>query len=134
MAESGVILTRVTTLKSSPGKEFMGVDAGFNTLIRPAMYGSYHHILNASAMNNESEKYDVYGPLCESGDIFARDRSIPKVSEGDLLAIMNAGAYGFSMASNYNSRPRPAEVMVLAGESRLIRRREGFDDLLRGQV
>jgi len=134
VAESGVILTRVTTLKSSPGKEFVGVDAGFNTLIRPAMYGSYHHILNASGMNNQIQTYDVYGPLCESGDIFARDRAIPKVREGDLLAIMNAGAYGFSMASNYNSRPRPAEVMVLAGESRLVRKRETMGDLLQGQV
>ncbi|MGW8181309.1 MAG: diaminopimelate decarboxylase, partial [bacterium] len=134
VAESGVILTRVTTLKSSPGRMFAGVDAGFNTLIRPAMYGSYHHILNASAMNGAPQKYDVYGPLCESGDLFARDREIPAIKEGDLLAIMNAGAYGFSMASNYNSRPRPAEVLVLAGESRLVRKREDLGDLLRGQL
>jgi diaminopimelate decarboxylase len=134
VAEAGVILTRITTLKSSPGKEFVGVDAGFNTLIRPAMYGSYHHILNASGMNNPIQNYDVYGPLCESGDIFARDRPIPLVREGDLLAIMNTGAYGFSMASNYNSRPRPSEVMVLAGESRLVRKRETMSDLLKGQV
>jgi diaminopimelate decarboxylase len=133
VAESGVILTRVTTLKNSPGKMFTGVDAGFNTLIRPAMYGSYHHILNASAMDGLPEKYDVYGPLCESGDLFARDREIPTINEGDLLAIMNTGAYGFSMASNYNSRPRPAEVLVLAGEPRLIRKREEFSDLLKGQ-
>ena len=102
-------------------------------MIRPALYGSYHHILNASAMNNPQQKYDVYGPLCESGDLFARDRDISAVSEGDVLAIMNAGAYGFSMASNYNSRPRPAEVVVMAGESRLVRRREMFKDLLKGQ-
>jgi diaminopimelate decarboxylase len=113
---------------------FAGVDAGFNTLIRPAMYGSYHHILNATSMNGAPRKYDVYGPLCESGDIFARDRDISTIKEGDLLAIMNAGAYGFSMASNYNSRPRPAEVIVLAGESRLVRKREDFSDLLKGQV
>ena len=134
VAESGVILMRVTTLKSSPGRMFAGVDAGFNTLIRPAMYGSYHHILNASAMNGAPQKYDVYGPLCESGDLFARDREIPAIKEGDLLAIMNAGAYGFSMASNYNSRPRPAEVLVLAGESRLVRKREDIGDQLRGQI
>jgi len=133
VAESGVILTRVTTLKSNPGRVFVGVDAGFNTLIRPAMYGSYHHILNASAMNNQTQKYDVYGPLCESGDIFARDRDIPTVCEDDLLAIMNAGAYGFSMSSNYNSRTRPAEVGVMAGEARLIRRRETLEGLLKGQ-
>ena len=133
VAESGVLLTRVTTLKSSPGKTFIGVDAGFNTLIRTAMYGSYHHILNAGGMNNHPQNYDVYGPLCESGDLFARDRPIPEVNEGDLLAIMNAGAYGFSMASNYNSRPKPAEALVMAGESRLIRERETMSDLLRGQ-
>ena len=134
VAESGVILTRVTTLKSSPGKLFVGVDAGFNTLIRPAMYGSYHHIVNASGMSNPPKQYDVYGPLCESGDIFARDRDIQEIGEGDVLAIMNAGAYGFSMASNYNSRPRPAEVLVFAGEYRVIRRRESLGDLLQGQV
>ena len=133
VAESGVILTRVTTLKSSPGKVFVGVDAGFNTLIRPALYGSYHHILNSGALNNKPKKYDVYGPLCESGDLFARDLEISEVKEGDVLAIMNAGAYGFSMSSNYNSRPRPAEVIVLAGESRLVRRRETLEDLLKGQ-
>jgi diaminopimelate decarboxylase len=133
VAESGVILTGVTTLKSSPGRVFVGVDAGFNTLIRPVLYGSYHHILNASSMNNPSQKYDVYGPLCESGDLFARDRDIAEVSEGDVLAIMNAGAYGFSMSSNYNSRPRPAEVLVMAGESRLVRRRETLEDLFKGQ-
>ena len=134
VAESGVILTRVTTLKSTPGKTFVGVDAGFNTLIRPAMYGSYHHIINASGLNNPVKTYDVYGPLCESGDIFARGREIQEIEEGDLLAIMNAGAYGFSMASNYNTRLRPAEVLVFAGESRIIRKRESMDDLLRGQV
>ena len=133
VAESGVILTRVTTLKNSPGKVFAGVDAGFNTLIRPAMYGAYHHILNASALDKAPQKYDIYGPLCESGDLFARDREITTIKEGDLLAIMNAGAYGFSMASNYNSRPRPAEVLVSTGESRLVRKREEFSDLLRGQ-
>lgn len=133
VAESGVLLTRVTTLKSSPGKLFAGVDAGFNTLVRPAMYGSYHHILNASAMNKTPRKYDVYGPLCESGDLFTRDRLIPEISEGDLLAIMNAGAYGFSMSSQYNSRPRPAEVSVMAGEHRVIRERETLQDLLKGQ-
>jgi diaminopimelate decarboxylase len=133
VAESGIILTRVTTLKMSPGKTFVGVDAGFNTLIRPAMYGSYHHIHNASRLNNDFHVYDVYGPLCESGDIFARGRSISKIEEGDLLAIMNTGAYGFSMASNYNSRLKPAEVILKAGKPRVIRERETLKDLLRGQ-
>ena len=134
VAEAGVILTRVTTLKSSPGKEFVGVDAGFNTLIRPAMYGSYHHIHSASGLDEPVQEYTVYGPLCESSDIFARDRVIPKVEEGDLLAIMNAGAYGFSMSSHYNSRPKAAEVIAMDDESRLIRERETLDDLLRGQM
>ncbi len=134
VAESGVLLTRVTTLKSSPGKEFVGVDAGFNTLVRPAMYGSYHQIHSASGLDEPTQAYTVYGPLCESGDIFARDRVIPKVEEGDLLAIMNAGAYGFSMSSHYNSRPKAAEVMAMDGESRLIREREALQDLLRGQM
>jgi len=133
VAESGVLLTRVTTLKHNPERKFVGVDAGFNTLVRPAMYGSYHHILAASAMNAPEEVVDIYGPLCESGDLFARDRGLPQVSEGALLAIMNAGAYGFSMASRYNSRPLPAEVMVRDGEARLIRERETLGDLLRGQ-
>jgi len=133
VAESGILLTRVTTLKQSPGREFVGVDAGFNTLVRPAMYGSYHHILNASGIDRPEKPYDVYGPLCESGDIFTRNRQISEVKEGDVLAIMNAGAYGYSMSSNYNSRPRPAEVMVFAGESRIIRERETLKDLLHGQ-
>ena len=134
VAEAGVLLTRVTTVKHNPQRKFIGVDAGFNTLIRPAMYGSYHQILAASAMNAPEEIVDVYGPLCESGDLFARGRSIPRVSEGSLLAIMNAGAYGFSMASSYNSRPLPAEVMVKDGEARLIRERETLADLVRGQI
>ncbi len=133
VAEASVLLTRVTTVKRNPKRKFVGVDAGFNTLVRPAMYGSYHHILAASAMDAPEEVVDVYGPLCESGDLFARDRRLPQVSEGALLAIMNAGAYGFSMASRYNSRPLPAEVMVGDGEARLIRGRETLGDLLGGQ-
>lgn len=134
VAAAGVLLTRVTTVKSSPGKEFVGVDAGFNTLIRPAMYGSYHHIHSASGLDEPVQEYTVYGPLCESGDIFARDRALPHVTEGAVLAIMNAGAYGFSMSSHYNSRPKAAEVIVKGGEARLIRERETLQDLLRGQI
>jgi diaminopimelate decarboxylase len=133
VAESGVLLTQVTTLKNVLGKMFLGVDAGFNTLIRPAMYGSYHHILAACCLNQNSERYDVYGPICESGDILAKDRLIPKVSEGDVLAIMNTGAYGYAMSSQYNSRPRAAEVMVKERQYNLIRKRETFQDLLKGQ-
>jgi diaminopimelate decarboxylase len=132
VADAGVLLTRATTLKDNPFRRYVGVDAGFNTLVRPIMYGSYHEILNASNLNGEEGVYDVYGPLCESGDVFARDRPIPHPKEGDLLAIMNAGAYGFSMSSQYNSRPRAAEVMVLGGEASLVRNRESLEDLVRG--
>jgi diaminopimelate decarboxylase len=133
VADSGILLTKITTTKLISGKTFLGVDAGFNTLIRPAMYGSYHHILAASGLDQPLENYDVYGPLCESGDFFARNRNIPRVSEGEILAIMDAGAYGYSMSSQYNSRPRAAEVMVNKSEHRLIRSRETLKDLIRGQ-
>lgn len=134
VAEAGVLLTKVNTVKVTPFKRFLGVDAGFNMLVRPAMYGSYHHILVANKLNLPAEcECDVCGPLCESGDVFAGFRPLPKVSEGDLLAILNTGAYGFSMSSQYNSRPRAAEVLVKNGESALVRERETFEDLLRGQ-
>ena len=134
VCDAGILLTRVNTLKVTPFKKFVGVDAGFNVLIRPAMYGSYHPIVVANKLNEpEEEIYDVAGPLCESGDILARDRRLPKIVEGDLLAILNAGAYGFSMSSQYNSRPRCAEVLVKGGEYALIREREKMEDLLKGQ-
>jgi diaminopimelate decarboxylase len=134
VAEAGILLTRVNMIKRTPFRIFVGVDAGFNTLIRPAMYGSYHHILVVNKLDHAlTEEYDVVGPLCESGDIFASGRVLPKLSEGDLLAILNAGAYGFSMASQYNSRPRPAEVLVREGHYELIRERETLQDLLKGQ-
>lgn len=134
ICDAGILLTRVNTIKVTPFKKFIGVDAGFNTLIRPAMYGSYHPIVVANRLNDPlKETYDVVGPLCESGDILARDRLLPEVYEGDLLAILNAGAYGFSMSSQYNSRPRCAEVLVKDGKYALIRDRESLDDLIRGQ-
>ncbi|MEM1530606.1 MAG: diaminopimelate decarboxylase [Candidatus Bathyarchaeia archaeon] len=134
VCDAGILLTRVNTVKITPYKKFIGVDAGFNTLIRPAMYGSYHPIIVANKLNEpESEMYDVAGPLCESGDLLARDRLLPEIQEGDLLAILNAGAYGFSMSSQYNSRPRCAEVLVKDGKYSLIRERETLDDLIRGQ-
>jgi diaminopimelate decarboxylase len=134
VAESCILLTRVNTVKITPYKKFVGVDAGFNTLIRPAMYGSYHHILVANRLNEAlTEKYDVVGPLCESGDVLAKDRPLPTISEGDLLVILNAGAYGYSMSSQYNSRPRAAEVLVKDGHYELVRERETFQDLIRGQ-
>ncbi len=134
VCDAEVLLTRVNTLKVTPFKKFIGVDAGFNTLIRPAMYGSYHPIVVANKLGMaEEETYDVAGPLCESGDLLAKNRRLPRICEGDLLAILNAGAYGFSMSSQYNSRPRPAEVIVKNGEYALIRQREDFESLLIGQ-
>lgn len=135
VCDAGVLLTTVNTVKVTPFKKFVGVDAGFNVLIRPAMYGSYHPIVVANRLNSaEEETYDIAGPLCESGDLLARGRRLPRISEGDLLAILNAGAYGFSMSSQYNSRPRPAEVMVRDGEYALVRRRETLEALLTGQA
>jgi diaminopimelate decarboxylase len=134
VAESGIVLTRVNVIKSTPSRKFAGIDAGFNTLMRPAMYGSYHHILVANKLSQPlKEEYDVVGPLCESGDVLASGRMLPQLSDGDLLAILNAGAYGFSMSSQYNSRLRPAEVLVKEDRYELIRKRETLEDLRREQ-
>jgi diaminopimelate decarboxylase len=134
VCDASILLTRVNTVKVTPFKRFVGVDAGFNTLVRPTMYGSYHHVLVANKMDApEKETYDVAGPVCESGDLLARDRRLPKVEEEDLLAILNAGAYGYAMSSQYNSRPRAAEVLVKDGKCAVIRKRETLDDLIGGQ-
>ncbi len=133
VADAVLLLAEVNTVKKTPFRTFLGVDAGFNDLVRPAMYGSYHMILNASNMTGPLEKVDIVGPLCESGDIFARDRELPRTKEGDVLAILNAGAYGYSMSSQYNSRPRAAEVLVMNGETALVRKRETFHSLVAGQ-
>jgi diaminopimelate decarboxylase len=124
VAEAGTLLATVTDVKRTPFHAFVGVDTGFNHLLRPAMYGSYHHILNASRVNGEEQVVCLAGNLCESGDLLARDRAVTECHEGDTIAILSAGAYGFSMSSNYNARPRPAEVMVCAGRARVIRPRE----------
>ncbi len=134
VGDASILLTTVNTVKITPSKKFVGVDAGFNTLVRPTMYGSYHPILVAnklSAVNKET--YDVVGPICESGDALAKDRALPLVGEGDLLAVLNAGAYGFSMSSQYNARPRAAEVMIRQGKPVVIREREQLDNLTSGQ-
>jgi diaminopimelate decarboxylase len=134
VCDAGVLLTTVNTVKTTPFKKFVGVDAGFNTLIRPTMYGSYHPVLVADKSGSqEEEMYDVVGPICESGDALARDRRLPKIGEGDLLAVLNAGAYGFAMSSQYNARPRAAEVLVKNGKYTLVRERETLEDLLSGQ-
>ena len=134
VADASILLTAVNTIKITPFKKFIGVDAGFNTLVRPAMYGSYHHVVVANKLNAPEEAvYDVVGPICESGDALAKDRRLPTVQEGDLLAVLNAGAYGFSMSSQYNARPRAAEVVVKNGKATLAREREQLDDLVKGQ-
>jgi len=134
VCDASILLTRVNTVKVTPTKKFLGVDAGFNTLIRPAMYGSYHPILVANKLSaTEKETYDVVGPICESGDALAKERKMPNVEEGDVLAILNAGAYGFSMSSQYNARPRAAEVIIRQGKPSIIREREQLDNLTANQ-
>ncbi|MFQ6095496.1 MAG: diaminopimelate decarboxylase [Candidatus Bathyarchaeia archaeon] len=134
VCDACILLTKVNTVKVTPYKKFVGVDAGFNTLIRPVMYGSYHPIILANRLDaSEEEVYDVAGPICESGDLLARNRKLPKVREGDLLAVLNAGAYGYSMSSRYNSRPKCAEVLLKDGSSCIVRERETLEDLLNGQ-
>jgi len=134
VCDASILLTSVNTVKQTPSKKFVGVDAGFNTLVRPTMYGSYHPILVSNKLSKaDKESYDVVGPICESGDVLAKDRQLPKVEEGDLLAILNAGAYGFSMSSQYNSRPRAAEVMIRQGKDVLVRKREELSDLMTNQ-
>ena len=134
VCDASILLTSVNTVKQTPSKKFVGVDAGFNTLVRPTMYGSYHPILVANKLEAaDKETYDVVGPICESGDVLAKDRALPLVEEGDLLAVLNAGAYGFSMSSQYNARPRAAEVMIRQGKAVLVREREQLNGLISSQ-
>ncbi|TRO47565.1 diaminopimelate decarboxylase, partial [Candidatus Bathyarchaeota archaeon] len=134
VSDASILLTAVNTIKVTPFKKFVGVDAGFNTLLRPSMYGSYHHVLVANKLNSPKKQiYDVVGPICESGDVIAKNRQLPIVEEGDLLAILNAGAYGFAMSSQYNSRPRAAEVLIKDKKYFLSRKRETFNSLLLNQ-
>ena len=135
VCDSTVLLTKCVDIKEAGMKKFVGVDAGFNTLIRPAMYDSYHYVAVANKFNKAGvAKYEVVGPICESGDYIAHDRALPEMEEGDIVAVYCGGAYGFSMSSNYNSRPRCAEVLVNNGEAELIREREDFEDLWRHQI
>lgn len=129
IAQAGVLLTRVLSTKANGSKRFVVTDAAMNDLIRPALYGAHHEVLPIREAAGDAQVADLVGPVCESGDFFARDRALA-AETGDLLAILDAGAYGMSLSSNYNTRPRPAEILVEAGEARLIRRRETLDDLL----
>jgi diaminopimelate decarboxylase len=132
VGNAGVLLTRVRYIKQTEHKKFVIVDAGMNDLIRPALYQSYHEIVPVrEALGSARELVDVVGPVCESGDFLAQDRQLPELKEGDLVALMSAGAYGFAMASNYNSRPLPAEALVQGKEFSLIRRRQTMEDLVR---
>ncbi len=134
---AGVLLTSIVYKKSNNGKRFLIVDAAMNDLIRPALYGAYHEIIPVTLHADpvpKSETADIVGPVCETGDFFVRDRALPIVAEGDLLAILDAGAYGMVLASNYNTRPRPAEVLVSEKSAKIIRRREKISDLLRPEV
>jgi diaminopimelate decarboxylase len=134
---SGILVTRVLYVKKSHSKNFIIVDAAMNDLARPSLYGAFHEILplKRSTANRDSRvKFDVVGPICESGDFIAKDRKLPFLKEGDFFAIMSAGAYGFSMSSNYNARPRAAEVMVAKGRYYIVRKRETYRDLIRGET
>ena len=134
VGNAGILVARVLYTKKVGRKEFVITDAGMNDLIRPALYDSFHDIIPVRPRKGPRKKVDVVGPICESGDFFARDRKLPPLRSGDLLAIMGAGAYGFSMSSNYNSRPRAAEVLVRGNRFAVIRRRENQEDLTRGET
>jgi diaminopimelate decarboxylase len=153
VGNAGILLTRVRYIKETTQKKFAIIDAGMNDLIRPALYGSYHEIVSVERLEetgsvpskvrkddtevfppSTGEKMDIVGPVCESGDFFAQDREVPELRAGDLLAVMSAGAYGFVMASNYNSRPLPAEALVRGEKVALIRKRQTIDDLVRDEV
>ena len=134
VGNAGILLTEVQYIKETDTKKFVIVDAGMNDLIRPALYGSYQAI--QPVVDNQTQKIvaDVVGPICESGDFFAKDREIPRPQRGDLLAVMSAGAYGFTMASNYNSHPKSPEVLVDGEKYYVVRERESFEDLIRGET
>ena len=134
VGNAGILLTEVQYLKETETKKFVIVDSGMNDLIRPALYGSYQAIQPVVQTNADKMIADVVGPICESGDFFAKDREIARPKRGDLLAVMSAGAYGFTMASNYNSHPKPPEVLVDGDQYYIVRRRESLDDLINGET
>lgn len=134
---AGVLLASVIYKKANDSKHFLVVDAAMNDLIRPALYGAHHEIVPVTRQRGEPAKgktVDIVGPICETGDFFARDRELPPVAEGDLLAILDAGAYGMALSSNYNTRPRPAEILVSGKSAKVIRRREKVSDLFAAEI
>ena len=134
VGNAGALLARVTYRKDTSAKSFLVVDAGMNDLVRPSLYGSYHRIVPLRKVHGAHRPMDVVGPICESGDFLAKDRELPAVPPGEFVAVLSAGAYGFSMSSNYNSRPRAAEVLVRGASYAVIRARETYDDLVRGEA
>ena len=136
VGNAGVLLTRVLYRKDTGNKKFVVIDAAMNDLIRPPLYDSYHEVrpVSEARLGGPTEKVDVVGPICESGDFLAKDRELARTEEGDLLAVMSAGAYGFAMASNYNTRPRAAEVLVDGNRYTIVRRRETYEDLVAGET
>jgi diaminopimelate decarboxylase len=134
VGNAGILVTKTLYLKDGEEKNFVIVDAGMNDLMRPSLYNAYHHILPVVKNRRETIIADVVGPICESGDFLAKDREIQRVKQGEYLAVMSAGAYGFSMSSTYNSRPKVAEVMVDGKKFSLVRKRETYADLLRGET
>ena len=133
VGNAGILVSKVLYTKENEEKRFVIVDAGMNDLVRPSYYGSYHQILPVKEETREEIVADVVGPVCESSDFLAKGRKMPKVNPGELIAVMSAGAYGFSMSTNYNSRPRVAEVIVRDDQMFVIRRRENYEDLIRGE-
>jgi diaminopimelate decarboxylase len=135
VGNAGVLLTRVLYVKRTPAKTFVIVDAGMNDLIRPALYQGYHEVVPVrESKDRPLTKVDVVGPVCESGDFFALDRELTEVEPGEVLALMSAGAYGFTMASNYNSRPLPAELLISGTEAKIVRRRQSYADLISMEI
>jgi diaminopimelate decarboxylase len=134
VGNAGILVTEVQYVKENEAQKFVVIDAGMNDLIRPALYGSYQAICPVAESKAEKIVADVVGPICESGDFFAKDREIARPRRGDLLAVMSAGAYGFTMASNYNSHPKAPEVLVDGDKYHVVRKRESFEDLINGEV
>jgi diaminopimelate decarboxylase len=134
VGNAGILVTSALYHKDSGEKRFLIVDAGMNDLIRPSLYEAYHDIRPVVEPAKAAEAvFDVVGPICESGDFLGRDRKMPEINQGDLLAVMSAGAYGFTMSSNYNSRPRAAEVLVRGNDYYIVRERETYTDLVKGE-
>ena len=133
VGNAGILVSKVLYTKENEEKRFVIIDAGMNDLVRPSYYGAYHQILPVKKEDREEIVADVVGPICESSDFLAKGRKVPKLNAGELIAIMSAGAYGFSMSTNYNSRPRVAEVLVRDDQMFLIRQRENYEDLIRGE-